>query len=556
MSIRSKRAFLLSSSALVLLTFARATLAQTPPAQEAPQATPEATPQAPQQQPPISQPQAPAPAPQPSESMPATPAPPPGEAPAISVPQVTVEAPTPRRRAAPPPAPTTPASRRPPPAPGAQQPTAPSTTTQTSTQTAATPYAPLSTVAGAQVQANESKSIGGLLFTTPGATSAGLAPGTQRPVLRGLDDFRVRVQENGVGSMDMSEYGQDHGVPIDPLSTQKVEIYRGPEALRYGSQAVGGVVEATNNRVPFAAPIGGWQMQLQGATTTVDRGVEGGAIFDAGNRDIAVHADVYGRHAGDYYIPSYPYLFPSQPALPFNGKQPNSSMHAEGEAVGGSYLFDGGYVGAAVSRFTTLYHVPTLDGATTNTRIQLEQVRYTSRGEFRPDSSAIDVVRFWLGAVEYRHDEIGLGDNGVDGIQATFNNHAQEAKTEVKLMPIGTPIGRLISTWGTQFDHQQIDTSGDGVAVFVLNTLSWTRDAITTVTVTPGTTGARVVDPDGRPIPAVTVAHHFPDRTDTFGPANTLLSSLFDQSGKAISWTASTPWTTWTTSTRATRGRP
>src|SRR5205823_14630811 len=308
---------------------------------------------------------------------PATPAPPPGEAPAISVPQVTVEAPTPRRRAAPPPAPTTPASRRPPPAPGAQQPTAPSTTTQTSTQTAATPYAPLSTVAGAQVQANESKSIGGLLFTTPGATSAGLAPGTQRPVLRGLDDFRVRVQENGVGSMDMSEYGQDHGVPIDPLSTQKVEIYRGPEALRYGSQAVAGVVEATNNRVPFAAPIGGWQMQLQGATTTVDRGVEGGAIFDAGNRDIAVHADVYGRHAGDYYIPSYPYLFPNQPALPSNGKQPNSGMHAEGEAVGGSYLFDGGYVGAAVSRFTTLYHVPTLDGATTNTRIQLEQVRYT-----------------------------------------------------------------------------------------------------------------------------------------------------------------------------------
>src|SRR5204863_1698114 len=134
---------------------------------------------------------------------------------------------------------------------------------------------------------------------------------------------------------------------------------------------------------------------------------------------------------------------------------PNSSMHAAGEAVGGSYLFDGGYVGAAVSRFTTLYHIPTMEGAATNTRIQLEQVRYTSKGEFRPQSSAIDVVRFWLGAVEYRHDEIGFGDNG-DAIQATFNNHAQEAKTEVKFMPLLTPLGALISTWGTQFDHQQI----------------------------------------------------------------------------------------------------
>ena len=30
-------------------------------------------------------------------------------------------------------------------------------------------------------------------------------------MLRGLDDFRVRVQENGVDSMDASVLGQDHG---------------------------------------------------------------------------------------------------------------------------------------------------------------------------------------------------------------------------------------------------------------------------------------------------------------------------------------------------------
>jgi len=219
--------------------------------------------------------------------------------------------------------------------------------------------------------------------------------------------------------------------------------------------------KATNNRIPFAAPLGGWQTQILGATTTVDRGAEGGALFDAGSRDFAFHADVYGRHASDYFIPSYPYLFPSDPAPPFNGKQPNSSFHSEGQAVGGSYLFDGGYVGAAVSRFSTLYHIPTMEGAATNGRIALEQVKYTSKGEFRPQSSAIDVVRFWAGAVEYHHDELGVGDDGIDGIQATFNNHAQEARSEIQLMPMATPLGALISTVGAQFDHQQIDTSGD-----------------------------------------------------------------------------------------------
>src|SRR5262249_56604860 len=108
----------------------------------------------------------------------------------------------------------------------------------------------------------------------------------------------------GVGSMDVSDLGQDHGVPIDPLAIQKVQIYRGPEALRYGSQAVGGVVEATNNRIPFAVPTGGWQAQILSATTTVDRGAEGGALFDAGSRHFAFHAAGYGRASDHPFLPS------------------------------------------------------------------------------------------------------------------------------------------------------------------------------------------------------------------------------------------------------------
>jgi iron complex outermembrane receptor protein len=446
MPIRNRRLLLLSSSALMLLCFAGLASSQTP----APE-TPPTSPQTP-----------PAEAPQPQQGAPETP--PTGAAPTVTVPQVTVEAPKPRpaRRAAPA-APARTATRPPPTPRPTPTPTPPTTPTTAGQPAAASPFQPppsLDTITSNQIQASQAQSFGNLLFTTPGATSAGLSPAASRPVLRGLSDFRVRVQENGVGAMDLSDYGQDHGVPIDPLAIQKVEIYRGPEALRFGSQAVGGVVEATNNRIPFAAPLGGWQAQILGATTTVDRGLEGGALFDAGSRDFAFHADVYGRRGSDYFIPSYPYLFPPDPAPPFNGKQPNSAFHSEGQAMGGSYLFDGGYVGAAISRFSTLYRIPTLEGAATNSRIALEQVKYTGKGEFRPQTSAIDVVRFWAGAVEYHHDEVGIGDFGLDGIQATFNNHAQEARSEIQFMPLATPLGALISTVGAQFDHQQIDTSG------------------------------------------------------------------------------------------------
>src|SRR5512132_927819 len=447
MSIRSRRLLLLSSSALALLCFTGVAWSQVPSPEPPPTSGPPASE---------------APAPPGSQAAPEAPQAAPQTGPSVSIPTVTVTAPPrPRTGTARPAAParvTTP----PPPPP---TPTATASAT-TAAQPAATapfnqPPPSLNTITSNQIQASQAQSFGDLFFTLPGATSAGLAPGVSRPVLRGLDDFRVRVQENGIGSMDVSDYGQDHGVPIDPLSAQKVEIYRGPEALRFGSQAVGGVVAATNNRIPFATPPGGWQTQILGATTTVDRGLEGGALFDAGSRDFAFHADVYGRRGNDYFIPSYPYLFPSDPAPPFNGKQPNSGFHSEGQAVGGSYLFDGGYAGAAISRFSTLYRIPTLEGAATNGRIALEQVKYTSKGEFRPQTSAIDVVRFWAGAVDYHHDELGIGDNGIDGIRATFNNHAQEAKAEIQFMPMATPLGALISTVGAQFDHQQIDTSGD-----------------------------------------------------------------------------------------------
>jgi len=325
------------------------------------------------------------------------------------------------------------------------------------------PYAPLSTITSTQIQASTSENFANLFFTTPGATAAGLAPGATRPILRGLADARVRVQENGIATGDVSDLGQDHGVPIDPLATQSTEIFRGPAALRYGNQAIGGIVEGSNNRIPTVAPPGGLSAELKAAGTTVNNGWESGLLLDAGSRNVAVHADVFGRGADDYRIPSYPYLFPPSPPPPVDGRQPNSSLRTGGGAVGGSYLFDGGYAGVAISRFASDYHVPTLDGAATQTHIRMEQTKITSKGEYAPDSAAIAAVRYWAGYVDYKHDEIGLNDVGFEQINGTFKNHASDGKVEVETTPLLTPIGALTSFIGAQAALSQLDTSGEAL---------------------------------------------------------------------------------------------
>ncbi|QHO75209.1 TonB-dependent receptor [Bradyrhizobium sp. CCBAU 051011] len=452
---------LLGTSALAVVCLSEsAALPQTAaPAPTAPQVAPAAEPSAPAP-PAAGQPSAESAPPQ-TPPAPATAAGPPttSNAPAeIDMPQVTVEGrqPKPARRttrsepgrasrtvAAPPPGP-----------PPATTPTSPFNP----------PFAPLSTLGSNQVQTGSSNGGFGSLFTNmPGATSAGLATESSRPVLRGLTDAKVRIQENGVGAVDVSDIAQDHAVPIDPLAIQKVDVVRGPGALRFGSQAVGGVVDVNNNRIPTAAPLGGVAAELRSGVTSVNRGWESGLLLDAGGRNAAVHADIYGRSSGDYSIPSYPYLVPPNPAPAFNGKQPNSGSKSAGAAIGGSYLFDGGYAGIAVSRFTSDYYVPGIATADARQHNDLEQTKLSSKGEYRPDASALAAVRYWTGYSEYRHDETVLATTGFQEITATFKNKQTEGKLEFELAPFATPLGALTSIVGAQGAYQQLDTAGQAI---------------------------------------------------------------------------------------------
>jgi iron complex outermembrane receptor protein len=342
-------------------------------------------------------------------------------------------------------------------------------------------FATVTVVPNEEIRREGGAQLGDLLFSKPGITGSTFAPGaSSRPIIRGLDVNRVGILENGTNAGGASDLGEDHFVPIDPLATNQIEVIRGPAALRYGSQSIGGVVSATNNRIPDAvpscaaapfqtyglpakAPLANVEspscvtVETRTAISSVDRGVDGGILLDTGGGNYAFHADVYGRKASDYSIPSYPYLF--DPTKPFNGRQPNSAMQADGASIGGSYIFDGGFIGAAITQNDALYHVPGIDGADHQTRIDAHQTKITAKGEYRPDSAAIDAVRFWAGATDYRHNEIGLADPAdltTLGVRQTFTNKEQEARVEVQLMPFNARFATVTTAFGLQVGHQEL----------------------------------------------------------------------------------------------------
>lgn len=79
-------------------------------------------------------------------------------------------------------------------------------------------------------------------------------PAAAAPVIRGLEGDRILVLQDGQRSGDLSSSSPDHGVTVDPLATQRIEVVRGPATLLYGNSALGVVVNVISNDIPVTVP--------------------------------------------------------------------------------------------------------------------------------------------------------------------------------------------------------------------------------------------------------------------------------------------------------------
>ena len=305
-------------------------------------------------------------------------------------------------------------------------------------------YFAITVLTPAETLSQSSHTLGEALANQPGITTTSFAPAASRPVIRGLSGFRVRIQENGIGTHDVSALSDDHGVPIDPLTAGQVEVIRGPAILRYGSQAIGGLVSANNSRIPEERLANGWRIENRGGLRSVDDGADGATIVEASIGNFVVHADMWRRSANDYRIPSE------------LKRQPNTSLDAEGYSLGGSFVTDKGFIGVSLTTYTSRYFIPGEEAAANKVNIDLEQMKLQSKGELRPRSNGIEAVRYWFGYTDYTHDEIDLGT-----IATTFKNKEVESRVEVEHQPVMTAAGLLKGALGVQFNHRRLEAGGE-----------------------------------------------------------------------------------------------
>ena len=91
--------------------------------------------------------------------------------------------------------------------------------------------------------------LGNLLDSLPGVSSAGFGPAVGQPVIRGVGGYRVDVMQNGMSIGDISSTSGDHTNTMSLFDTERVEVLKGPAALRYGAYAATGVVNGFNRHL-------------------------------------------------------------------------------------------------------------------------------------------------------------------------------------------------------------------------------------------------------------------------------------------------------------------
>lgn len=144
------------------------------------------------------------------------------------------------------------------------------------------------------LQQNFAGSLMQTLEGIPGVKAMSIGSGQSKPAIRGLGFNRMAVTEDGI-KHEGQQWGDDHGLEIDQFAVDRAEVIKGPGALLYGSDAIGGVLSLYTNHIPTGKMEGA--VQLFGRTNNEQLGLSAkiggrtGRFFYRANMTLIDYAD-------------------------------------------------------------------------------------------------------------------------------------------------------------------------------------------------------------------------------------------------------------------------
>jgi len=302
---------------------------------------------------------------------------------------------------------------------------------------------------GDALQASISGGIGETLAGIPGVRSTFYGVNASRPIVRGLGEDRIRLVLNGLQGIDASTISPDHAPAIDGLDAEGIEVLKGPAALRYGGNAVGGVVNVVDGRLPTKLPEKPFAGEIFLAGSIAEDA--GTAAFKlVGTRGNGVlRVDGFRREGQDYKIPGFSQTAALRAVTGDDTEGTAFNTRGEIWALGGSVarITDRTSLALATRQTKSNYGIPGEEAF-----IELSQTRYDFQASIK-DLGFLDTLTFSITTGDYSHSEIEF-----DGaIGTVFTNEGYESRLEAR----HRSIGDLDGVFGLQFAANDFAAEGD-----------------------------------------------------------------------------------------------
>ena len=301
---------------------------------------------------------------------------------------------------------------------------------------------------GEALMLNSQSTLGETLALTPGVSSSYFGPNASRPIIRGMDGDRIKILNNSASSHDVSALSNDHAVPSDPLTVERIEVLRGPSAIMYGGSAVGGVVNLIDNRIP-TQPMEGLSGKADVGWSTVNKESRAAVMLESGNDRYGLHVDAFGRHSGDMGVPDT--LACEKPGSSASAKAIcNSANTSRGYALGGSVFWDKGYLGLSGTHYNSTYGTVAEDDVT----IVMKSDRYALETEVRHPLRGWENMRVQFSNTNYQHTESSPEGDTV------FSQDGQELRWSAKHQAVASPWGQWQGVVGWQGEDSRFAANG------------------------------------------------------------------------------------------------
>ena len=227
-----------------------------------------------------------------------------------------------------------------------------------------------------------------------GLSIRSMGQGSAQPVLRGYKGHRFLLTDDGITTGDLSSTSIDHAVSTDMGAYSGIEIIRGPEALLYGSNTIGGVIDLSrdiNNENRFKKLMVKTLMGAESANKGHFQNVTIKAPFK-GNHQLSF--SLLNRILGNQISPE-----------PYGTLKNTQALNRE---IHSNYMYFGNdfYSSFSLERFETDYGIPGSPEGHIN-GVDISMYRNTQKFSFHKDISisgfqTLDVDQRYI---DYSHSE-------------------------------------------------------------------------------------------------------------------------------------------------------